>query len=606
MKNILLISLLVVLLSGCAASNIQSARLDNTKPLPENHGIVAVQVVNNTGRLAPLHAGWTEVLAVRLDNRDAIKDAAFAAAREKAKAKNKVFDPDKVDWSPEIYSMTPITEGVIDSQLFAGSMPAGNYVISSLYSFYSDGNISSWITMPVGFSAGTYNVEAGRFTNLGSLVFQPLLNVKNESFWSNSSSQKAYVARIDELENLDLFIKGHYPQVVKTVDFSQPIQWESDEPELADYRSVLSTLSRTNAYGANAMQTGIDGTRAIAAKFGQLRVVDSQGKWQQVNLSTNSQIAAVVNTNEKILIGGERGQVFEGDSFDGEWTLTQPVAPTEAVVWFGQGKNALYALTSSARAFQLYEVNGSDGWKRIGDFVKKIANDFFVQNGGLFPVITAQGTVRVINDNKIYDYDVASGQWLQTKGKALVDMTQLSTGVILGIEVSQWDGAGDQVISYDDGSTWLTVDRRLSLFGDTVTERALPILLDDGTVVTLGRESKGGKGLKLISQPKSNLGDKKAWLAHGDAKANCETSLPELTQGNTIYFLCDKGEVVSTSDLGLTWETAVDINVAAMQSEYDDFMAELKKKLEAEKAQKALAEKQAQEQAQQAETGEQL
>jgi photosystem II stability/assembly factor-like uncharacterized protein len=579
MKNTLVVLLLSLALSACATNNIKSTRLDNNKPLPIGHGVVAVQVINNTDRLGTWHKGWSEVIAVRLDNREELKQAAIEKA--KTKAKGKKIDPEKVDWDPEAYSLSQVREGVVDSQLFVGSMPEGEYVISTLYSFYSDGNISSWVSMPVFFVAGTYEVKPGQFTNLGSVVFQPLLSIKQESFWRNSSSQKAYVTRMNELENLNSFIQSHYPAIAQGVDFSKTLQWKSDQH--GEYRSKLSNLSRSNAYGSIAVPMSSSGKGAIAAKFGQLRVLDNNNNWLQIDLPTNGQISALLETPEHIIIGGERGQVFRNNDLKGDWMLSTPVSAKEAITWFGKTANNNYALTSSAKSYFLYDISNTlDQWTKIGTFEKKNANDFWVQNGGIYPIVTKRDTIRIINDNKIYDYEHSSKTWTQKKAKALVNMSQLKNGTLLALEVSQWDGVGDQVLSFDDGDSWTTIFRSLSLFGDKKTERILPAMLDDGTLVSVGRGKKNSSGLKIISKEKNSIANKQAWQVHGDAKTDCQVTLPELTNGSTLYFLCDQGEIVSTSDLGETWKTEVPFNIAQMQQDYEAFIEAMKKQQEEE------------------------
>lgn len=568
MKHLFFITVLVSLLAGCATSTIRSTSISNKEPLSKEHGITAIQVINNTGRLATFHEGWTEVIAIRLDNREELEQAAIAAAKEKAESKNKAFDPEKVEWDLDVYSLRSIPQGTIESQLFAGSMPTGEYVISSLYSFYSDGNISSWITMPVMFSAGTFKVEAGRFTDLGSIAFQPLLSVKDKSFWSNSSSQKAYIARMSDNDNLAHFVNSHFPKASQTIDFSNALGWIEDS--LDDFRPQLSELSRNNAYGDHGILLANMGKGALAAKFGQLRVLKSDREWQQIDLPTNGQLSAVLDLPENVWIGGERGQVFIGKSFEGNWELTSPVAASEAVVWFGSGENNHYSLTSSAKAYTIYSVDVDNRlWKEIGSFTKKNKNDFFVQNGGLFPLITKQGTVRIINDNRMYDYDTKSNQWVESKGAALVSMSQMRDGTLLALEVSQWDGVGDQIVSFDDGNSWTTIKRRLNLWGDSKTDASLPAMLENGTLVSLGRVNKA---LRLISQKKADIGDKNKWQSHGTARVDCQVPVPELTSEQTLYFLCDQGQLVSTSDLGETWTTSIEINIADMQSKYEYFI----------------------------------
>ena len=66
------------------------------------------------------------------------------------------------------------------------------------------------------------------------------------------------------------------------------------------------------------------------------------------------------------------------------------------------------------------------------------------------------------------------------------------------------------------------------------------------------------------------------------ARDNCHSLLPQLTTGNTLYFLCDQGQIVSTSDFGETWQTDIDRDIAQMQAQYETFIDELKQQQEAE------------------------
>ena len=572
MKIRFIILLLVTAMAGCATNTINSTSLKEVTSLPETHGVVAVQVINNTSRLAPLHKGWTEVIAVRLDNREERKQAAI----EKAKVKKPNINPEDVDWEPDFYSLSLDSQGVVESQLFSGSMPEGKYLIATLYSYYYDGDISSWVSMPVSWPAGTFNVKASQFTNLGSVVFQPLLNVKEKSFWSSTSSQKAYVTRINELEDLQKFVVNLYPQATQSVNFSNPLSWEEDE--LDELRNDLSALSRENAFGDNAMSLSHIGMGAVAAKFGQLRVLKNNGSWQQINLPTNAQISAVLEIDNKILIGAERGLVYLADSLNGPWKKFTPVSAIEAITWFGEGNGAFFALTSSAKDYFVYTFDSiNEPWTKIGTFKKKDPNDWLVQNGGLFPIITRNGAIRILNDNKLFDFNTETNQWTSTKTSPMVKLSQLKNGVLVGLEVSQWDGVGDQVISFDEGNSWNTISRRLDIFGDNKADRSLPALLDNGTVVTIGRMGdKGKRKLKLITQTKENISDRKSWQAHGEAQKDCHSPLPELTHNNRLYFLCDQGQIVSTDDLGFNWKTEVEIDISGMQEQYDALLEALK------------------------------
>ncbi|MDO6708312.1 hypothetical protein [Photobacterium sp. 1_MG-2023] len=132
----------------------------------------------------------------------------------------------------------------------------------------------------------------------------------------------------------------------------------------------------------------------------------------------------------------------------------------------------------------------------------------------------------------------------------------------------------DQIISFNDGDTWQTIQRHLYFLGDGKTERSLPAMTADGVVVSLGRvvASNGDSALKLISAKRDRLSDQQAWQHHGASKAGCETMLPELTDKNMLYFLCDQGQVVRTADFGEHWETVVPMDIAGMQQEFEEFI----------------------------------
>lgn len=570
---------ITLFLTGCGSTTIQSTHISATSALPIGNGVVAVQVINNTDRLAPLHKGWTEIIVIRTDNMDELKQIAIEEAKAKAKSKGKAFNPDKVDWDPEVYSLAPNNMGVIDSQLFVGSMPEGTYMISSLYSFFSNGDVSSWLSMPVYQAAGNFEVVQNRFTNLGSLVFQPLLNVKEKSFWSNRSSQKAYVTRLNDSQDFTRFILSHYPNLSENINFDDTIDWTNDD--IDELRQKLGELSRENAYGERVSYLNNGAMGAIAARFGQLKILQEDGEWVQNDLPTNGQLSSVIELGSSIAVGSERGLVFVKENSSEDWKEIQAVAAKEAVVWFGKGTDKHYALTSEAMDYHVYEFESlTTPWKHIGNFKKKNKNDWLVQNGGLFPWIKEDGSLRVINDNKVYDYSKATATWSSAKTSSLVKLEKLRHGALVGLEVSQWDGVGDQVYSLDDGNTWHDINRNLKLFGDAKSDISLPTILADNTIVTVARvKKKGAKSseLKIVSATATQTVSKNDWQAHGLTQDTCHTLLPKLTYQQTLFFLCDKGEVISTKDFGETWQTEFDIDLEDMQKKFQAMLEAMSK-----------------------------
>jgi hypothetical protein len=575
MQKIVLIILTLLLVNGCATT-INSTRLTVGSDLTLGHGVVAVKVVNNTNQLAPLHPKWTEIIAFRIDNGAQLKQAAIDKA--KVKAKGKAINEDKVEWNYDVYSLSPLAEGVIDSQVFVGSMPQGDYLIGSLYSFYSDGNMSSWITMPVNFSAGKFDVVENQFSDLGTVVFQPLLSTKERSFWSNNSEQKAYVTRMPNSRSLQGFVTTHYPKLVQRLDFNKKVTWQKDE--LDSFRLQLSELSRENAFADKGIQISGESSKALLAKFGQLKFLGKDNLWKHYDVPTNGRVSAVIRLNDSLVVGSELGGVFIKKDSDKQWQEYSPVSAKEAVMWFGRVNKSIYALTSSRQNYYVYHVKDiKTQWNKVGTFKRKNRKDFFVQNGGLFPVVTQNNQLRIINDNKKFDYEPKASIWKKSKAESLVKMQQLKDGTLIGLEVSQWDGIGDQLVSFDSGDTWVSLSRKLKMFGDNKSDVSLPSVLPNGTIITLGRSmDKSNKDLILISKDNSFADKKSTWSEHHKAKDGCHSMLPSLSQLSTLYFLCDRGEVVSTSDLGATWQVEVDINIAEMQEKYETLLDALKRK----------------------------
>jgi hypothetical protein len=580
-RIMLIISMLFLIACN---STIKNTQIEKNKNIDVNHGVVGVQVINNSDSLAVHHKGWTEVIIVRMDNVDEKKQQAIDKARAMAEARNKDIPDDRdVNWEPDFYTLVPTQEGLIDSQIFIGSMPEGSYMISSLYSYYNGGDFNSWLNMPVDISTGMFTVKTGLLTNLGSIVFQPLLNVQEKSFWTRKSTQKAYVTRLDTMQKMDTFLLSHYPNLASSIDLTNTLTWDKDQ--LERFRSKLSSLSRQNAYGKTALPLSIHGKGVIASKFGQLKWQDQQRQWHQVNLDTNSQLSAILETETHIMVAGEQGEIFTSNDWESEWTPINRVPATEAIIWFGKGDNSFYAMTQSVNEYIAYKFSSIESdWIKLKSFKRK-TNGFMTVNGNVFAIITKLGQLTVLNDNRLSQHDFSSDTWKEIKTDSMLTISSLSNGDLVGVEVSQWDGIGDQVISQNSGESWLPIKRYLTSSKDRDAEKSSPLMLADGTVLTLGRKKTKASGqrpikgeLNIISTHISKADDVESWTYHALAKSECQNLLAQISSKETLYFLCDKGDVVFTKDLGKTWDHVADIDIADMQLQFNQLVEAMKAK----------------------------
>ncbi|MBQ4880418.1 hypothetical protein J8M21_24775 [Pseudoalteromonas luteoviolacea] len=575
-KTILILSI-IMLISACQSTlKVVDAPLQQQTTLENGQGVVAVEVINNTPHLAPRHQNWQNVIVVRLDNAKQRKQTAIAHAREEAKRKKVSFDPDEVEWQRDYYRLTANPQGTISSQVFVGAIPEGEYAIAFLYSYYFDGNLESWLAMPVYRQAGVFNVEAFALTDLGTLVFQPLLNIEDPSFWQNKSKKRAYVTRIMSNTDLAPFVKQHHPNLVSKLQFSHINSWQHDP--YAPLREELSNLSMHNAYGELATSLQHSKNNILAARFGLLYMVNENGDLVTDSLPTISQLTSSTMFKNTLLVGSERGMLFS-KSTDGKWQENHPVSAKEAFVWLGSSGQFGYAITSSEKRHTIYRFNDVvSEWQNIGYLDKKDDKTHLRENGGLFAFFDEKGNIRVINDKIIYLHDQTLNSWQSKPHQKYKRFAQLKTGELIAVEVSQWSGHGDQVISIDYGKSWQNVDRTLQVGGDPKIYANLPSILPNKQVASIGRYKKSmysKSKLRIITTDLSTTNDQEQWTPHGYVLPNCQTKLSELTQGSTLFFLCDQGQIVSTSDLGYNWEVKVDIDIARMQEQFDALATQL-------------------------------
>ena len=555
-----IINIFLLMLASCQSTTHTSTEIDANEPLKANEGIVAVQIINNAKQLHMLHKGWTEIFLVRTDNVAEIKRRAHAKAQaivnRDAKFIGKppeAIDPNTVEWSRERYSLTPQNKGVLNSQIFVGSIPAGEYIITSLYSLFEGGDYRSWLTMDVMKSAGKFEVKEKQLTNLGSIVFQPLENINKDDFWHTATSQKAYVTRIKKQQNLNQFILNNYPTLANQLNLEKINTWLPDAYD--QYREQLSDLSRENAYGDQTIPLSKYGKGMITAKFGLLNWQDIQGQWHKTQLETNAELASALELENKIIVGGELGQLFSGTALDGEWKASQPVPAQEAIVWLGKGHTHNYALTRSHKEHKVYTFNTpEEPWVNV--------YSSSLTNKNTYPIIDKNGELILLKGRKRYQYDKRKNKWdaVKIKNRIIDEALQLPSGIIVATKHGFVKG---QMISTNDGKSWKSLKLPTDFF-ELNGATSLPSILNN-QVVTIGSFDND---LKIISANIGSVESEDAWEIHHNTKTECTTMLPNLTKDKTLYFLCDQGDIVETSNYGKTWKVVMSADIIGMRTAF--------------------------------------
>jgi len=572
------LAVIALLLGGCA-SGVHSTKIDPNRPLDPVNGVVAIQVVNNAERLSGYNANWTTVNVIRLDTIEARKEE----ARQKLIAKGQsVPADDKLEWYPDTYPLVADERGLKDSRIFVGTIPEGAYMVASLRSYYYDGNVTSTISMPVWNVAGRFKVDKGRFTDLGTLLFQPLLNIKTDSFWGAQHRQRAYVTRTSNSFELTPVVRQMHPQLDSVINFDRLLTWDPDP--IDSFRREVAQISLDNLYGTEFFALEHQAAGVLPTRLGRVRVIDKAGEWSQIQLPTQSQILAAIDTPGQILFGGERGLLFSADSISGEWSISQPVNFSYAITWLGRYDGHFLALAQNGESYELYRFRNADSeWQLMQKL--QVGNALFGATGGVFPVVYGE-TLRLISDGENWDYDKARQSWVKSKGSKLMRIKQLDSRILVGLMASTASLAGSQVVSFDDGTTWSLVSRKL-MSADKGAVLSLPAIRHDGNLLTISRKApktdrvelgnnsllrEDTNKLQFVTVNSRQTENNKAWVYRGQVDRECASILPEISYERRIYLLCDNGGIVFTDDLGATWNADIVIDISSLQRTFDNLI----------------------------------
>ncbi len=561
MLRLLLVGLLSTLfLTACPSPYVNQASLDN-RALRTGEGVVAVQVVSNAERLSQWNEQWTDVVVVRVDNMALKKEEARKAWEARKKQGKKAAGPDV---ELDVYVLEADMSLPDKSRVFVGAVPEGEYMVTRLFSYFSNGNIVSQLSMPVGPSAGVFPVRSGQFTNLGTLVFQPIANIENDSFWDklmgrNQVQIKAIVARSADQEDLAGFLSTRFPQIKDSVDLMKANAWRADA--LDDFRANVSDLLKEAALPTRYQRLGFHPFIAVPSRLGIVRWMDGQEQVTWTRLPTRSQIMTVADWRDGIVAGGERGTVFWSHAIAGPWHAMQPVPVShvvEQIVMKEDGHG--YALVvGPERHLSVYRLaHVSKPWELLHSFV--IPRGIFGVAGGRF-LLSRDDGVELWLDDKRWSYDENSGQWTQKKASGFVSLYRMGPGILTGVESSSWDGVGSTVVSVDDGAHWESISRILNRdMPDSMIEKQPAVVDIEGKAISVGREYRRSPKdkrplapLRIIRGPYDKGGD--FWTHHGIVDEDCAKLLSAISSAARLYFQCDDGSVRVTTDLGSTWTT---------------------------------------------------
>ncbi|HAT42670.1 MAG TPA: hypothetical protein DCS87_13235 [Rheinheimera sp.] len=565
LKHVLLI-VTMGLFIGCAST--KTTRVGQFANLEPQEGLVALEVINNTGSLTRDIRQWDEVVVIRVDNIEQIRTEAIAFAKKMHAKKKSVleFDENTVMWDPEVYQLQPLPTGTLSTQVFFGKMPAGRYIIRRFSGSFSNSNYQAWFTKPVEEMGGFFSVKPKTLSDLGAMVYQPMGSAHEEG------TSYSYVARLPRVHQLSDFVQDAYPKLAAQLTGTSFSGW--DTHFLDHFRQDLGEMSRQNPYMTKTLSSDSQGSGALVGKLGQIKRVQ-QGKWYSDAVPSNAEVTSMLQLDTLQLVGTEQGGVYLKTNAAASWQSLSPIAMTESVIGLVHNGQSFFALTKEDKAFKIYRfAQPTASW----ELLKRME----IPRSAPLPImlVTPAG-LNVYAHYAVHRYDLSSNQWRSERMNTLSKIIAVGEGKWLAIEID----AGHTFYTPDYGVTWINTHRpQALLLGSMAHEYKLPTIQGDRLISIEGFADPADSSLvpkiliRVASRPMSLVmtGENTPWQQHGLVKEGCAELLAAISTQEKLYARCENGSIVSSSTMGRVWENEIRVDLTKLLQQYEQFVDDLK------------------------------
>ena len=249
------------------------------------------------------------------------------------------------------------------SGVFVGKLPAGRYRPVQMKAALQTGNLVTTLEVPLEARLGRFAVEAGRVTNLGTVVYQEYgamvkMHIKNAVVRSPAPAPSAAL------------LHSQFPAVAAAVEGKPELGW--DDPVRAPSPQLVQVLrdGRGQVRGLNGASLAQGGAVWAGARLGALLVRESvRAPWRRIDTGALHEIMAVAPLpQDRILAGGEEGLVVLSQDRGRSWTRLSVVAPERIVVFVGgTASGAVVLVAQGADDLQVWMASDPrSAWRQIG------------------------------------------------------------------------------------------------------------------------------------------------------------------------------------------------------------------------------------------------
>ncbi|MGY6629860.1 MAG: hypothetical protein ACXIUL_02525 [Wenzhouxiangella sp.] len=520
-----LLFFLVFTLVGCATSTRSiPTRPGDPENLPDEYGLVAFKVISNTERLTSRLVNWTGAFAIDLND------------------------------SEKRYFLQGSSAGLNSSRVFVGAMPPGEYAVVMLQSHLRAPDAQIWLNAPLSADTGTFSVDQGRLTSLGTLVYQPLGWVRED----NESRHLYVIARFEDYEPLEHLVAEAYPEAWEGIQTDLILGWDPDEND--PMRQEMADRLRRVPRGMERHRLD-DGRAVLTAPMGQILVRDSAASWRRIDSGQTRHIASLTDRAEGgYLASGERGLVLTADHLDGPWQHRPGPSTQENIFWIhSNADGSAVALTERHDRIRLYSVDPDfSQWQSLAEFRHR--NPMLSAAEAFHALATEDGRVMVFGDSRRTVFDPSTGAVESHEDRNLTHLSRQPDGTLTRVPDHFWSRNGRPQFSVDDGETWQ----------DLRPIRSIEIWRVSGPVFILPNQEFAAisnrsyrpaptQRMRYDEHNRIRLGDTEEIRQWGVAlEEGCDQLVPLFSDPGNLFVSCRDGRLLRSTDGGQSWNVDFD------------------------------------------------
>lgn len=492
-------------LSGCAGMT----QLGTNDPLPADKGMVVLQICNFQS----------------LGNKN------WDVVNVQSTTDNNIYSLER-DHSSEFFT----------TGHYAGSLPPGTYQVLSFKSVETKSTVTTTTTAPLLNKLGSFRIETGRLTDLGTVVYYPK---------SGENGKVNFVALPIGGKESQSSVKKLNPVAYAAVSRNNILGWQDLKLNLtpAMIAGIMNNLPHLNhPFEAK------DGDVFFGGLLGKIYVRSSAGKWKTLDTGTMREIFRVEKAGDSLYATGENLLLKSSDSGKTWQSIALPIQ-NESLQFFHigtDGKQYLYFLADRLilNTFKLYSRdNDTSDWKLLttdtydsGKLIRLLPSMYHFSNSNKLQFTPEEFNNYSLADDKKGVYRDIVNQFHSLHYLDDGSMYGVQIGITLSPLKNPTFGFYDPVSgNYTLQKNWTHADINDIYFRDSQTGYVSIFLYDD---------------LKSMIQKTTDGG--KTWTALPNSAG---THFVYVTQDGTLLKMEYQGDVYSSKNDGATWTLEREVKI---------------------------------------------